>query len=246
MSVELSTTTHNNPLASSTCDECWKDGDVAQGLSLLDSIFAGTGNVINDRELPSEIRYNGEWMDGRYGYDQICIGEKCVEKQTVFVAEEEDSNIRDPLFAKPTNGAIGLARPGKPFHALPEDIYIPEANDFILGNNETEWGSKSFAMHLRTSDDSSVTFGQSDLFADGTIMTINEDYFWSSYMEGAGKWGGPMFRFGNSTEAEIAGTWSPNGEGLYTIFDSTSEDILISSIFFDSLVEEVFGGNARV
>ena len=32
-------------------------------------------------------------------------------------------------------------------------------------------------------------------------------------------------------------------DGLYTIFDSANEDVLISDIYFDSLVERLCGGN---
>ena len=54
-------------------------------------------------------------------------------------------------------------------------------------------------------------------------MNILDDYFWSGAMEGAGKFGGPIYRFANSTRADQQGTMLE--DGLYTIFDSKQDDI---------------------
>lgn len=85
--------------------------------------------------------------------------------------------------------------------------------------------------------ESGVQFGVADLAGDGAYMNILDDYFWSGVMEGAGKFGGPIYRFANSTQADKQGT--ALYDGLYTIFDSSSEDILLSSIYFDSMVDRL-------
>ena len=68
-------------------------------------------------------------------------------------------------------------------------------------------------------------------------MNILDDYFWSGVMEGAGKFGGPIYRFANSTRADQQGTMLE--DGLYTIFDSSSDEILLSSIYFNSMVDRL-------
>lgn len=199
MQVRLDTTTHLKPVASSTCDYCWENGDTAQGLDLLDSLSAGTGNIVRDRE--DAIHYGGNWMDGRFATDQICIGDNCLEDQVVFVVEDEELS-EDALFRHPFNAAIGLARPNRPFWALPNDNAIPDPADFLLNQNTTGY-TNGFEMHYRKANtsDSSVTFGASDLAGEGAFMNILDDYFWSANMEGAGKYGAPIHRFANSTAA---------------------------------------------
>ena len=109
MSVKISTTSHNIPVASSTCDYCFENGTNAQGLDLLDSLSVGTATIVRDRE--DAIRYDGNWMDGRYATDQICIGNECKEDQMLFVVEEESYDKWPRLMDEPFNAALGLARP---------------------------------------------------------------------------------------------------------------------------------------
>ena len=87
MQVKISTTSHHIPIASDTCDFCWENGSTAQGLSLLDSLSEGTAGLVKGRA--EKITYAGNWMEGRYATDQICIGSQCIADQMIFVVEEE-------------------------------------------------------------------------------------------------------------------------------------------------------------
>ena len=162
MSVKIDTTTHNNPVASRTCDYCWENDDTAQGLDLLDSLSAGTANIVRDRE--DELYYGGNWMDGRYATDQVCIGNECFEDQMVFVVEDEDYDS-EPRMSEPYNAVLGLARPLPSWFA---DTDGPDATDFFLNQNITGY-TNGFSLNYRKANasDSEVVFGASDLAGEG-------------------------------------------------------------------------------
>ena len=82
-----------------------------------------------------------------------------------------------------------------------------------------------------------VELASVDLADAGTQIKANNDYFWSSWMQGLG-YRNSVGNFRQSNYATEYGTYSEVEEGLYTIFDSTRDDILISEIYFEGAVSK--------
>lgn len=113
---------------------------------------------------------------------------------------------------------------------------MPDASSFLLNSLGLE--DKSFSTNYRsTGNVFTMDFGNKESEKEGAKIPVIDDYFWSSWMQG--------IQTSNSTEGSFRleranqAVWNEEVQGVYTIFDSASPDIVISSLWFDGLVEEL-------
>ena len=68
--------------------------------------------------------------------------------------------------------------------------------------------------------------------------SLSPDFFWSISTDGI-KFGQDSDNYFTWTNTE-QGVWTYGETGLYTIFDISAPDIMISELYFDSVMEQLF------
>ena len=127
-----------------------------------------------------------------------------------------------------------------PYMLAPE-VKTPDESTFFLKNLIEEIPSLNYTSFTTNFRDISYpepsVFGKDQSTFDGAKIAINDDFFWSSWMNGIG-YGDDIENLYSFDRAN--GTiWDEEQGGVYTIFDSASPDIMISHLYFDDFVNQL-------
>lgn len=113
------------------------------------------------------------------------MGGVCSSDQEIFLVSKDE----DGVFQKPVNGILGMARPDMPYMLAPE-VKTPDESTFFLKNLIEEIPSLNYTSFTTNFRDISYpepsVFGKDQSTFDGAKIAINDDFFWSSWMNGIG------------------------------------------------------------
>ena len=174
-------------------------------------------------------------IKGNWAFDTVCITlTQCVEFMDFFYITEQQS------FGEPIDAVLGLARPSMPMLLNPQ-VELQERKSLLFAMPLTEM---KFSTRLQRKYVSWVDFGKPDTqqhhhAGDPAKIRILDDFFWSAPCQGIrfGEDNKNAFAFEKTEKAVFVGD---KDSAVYTIFDTGSPDIYLSSLWFNSIVAKLF------
>ena len=183
-------------------------------------------------DFEARIPYGATLMEGKWARDEVCLNSAFCFDTDFFLLS------KDPGFDKYTEGIMGLARGNK---------------KVVLNQSLSKANSRSILNNMDVSEDYPSTFSTrfSEQFGwidfgspsereapvnQSVSLNIKDDFFWSLSNTG--------FRIGESEDLAFNYTSDPQavfvGKGVYSILDTAAKDMLISTLWFEPMMDKLF------
>ena len=156
-----------------------------------------------------------------------------VDEMTGFQLAADDVNGISSIF--------GWARPNRTMQLNPSMTPEGDVFPFMLQSMRDQQFGSDFTTRFRKGYVSWIDVGgASERQKKGTPVTFNlsSDFFWSISTDGI-RFGQDKADFFTWSTTE-QGVWTYGETGLYTIFDISASHIMISELWFDSFIEQLF------
>ena len=211
------------------------DCSTCEGNTYDISVSLDSGEAVALADQTSSRSYGSAELEGKEYTDTVCIlFTACVENFEFFLIEKQ-TGINEPI-----DGIMGMSR-NNPFHISPGapnttgPLYVEHlAKNGIIGENLfsfyfTEPGTLSW-----------VDLGEPDLSnirEDATlevIQLVEDDFFWADYVQGVAIGDtGPSNVYSWETLPDYT---TEKDQAFYSVIDTGSTALLISALYYESLV----------